>query len=160
MPAFLTALAMALIAVKQAFISWVRSPVAWGCFLCSANTNRVSVMQSVSIPPVLVILTCYLLQPSVKSGQNIPNLKTCTSWAGIDKLKVGERKWIFDQSLSSILITWLTHLQSDLDKWLAWRKVAVWPWTNNFGPWSMVWLWPCPFEKKIIICCFLFSLCV
>ena len=60
-PAFLTAVEMALIAVKMAFISCVKSPVAFGCLRCSASKNRDIVMQSVSIPvPVLVILNDYV----------------------------------------------------------------------------------------------------
>ena len=56
-PAFLTAVEIAFTAVKMAFISWVRSPVACGNFRCSARRNLVIVIQSVSILlPVLVIL--------------------------------------------------------------------------------------------------------
>ena len=57
MPALRTAVEMAFTAVQIAVMSCVRSPVALGCLRCSANTNRVSVMQSVSMPaPVLVMV--------------------------------------------------------------------------------------------------------
>lgn len=69
MPAFLTADEMAFTAVKMAFISWVRSPVAVGCFLCSASRNLVRVMQSVSMPPVLDILA--VVKPAkLQTSQN------------------------------------------------------------------------------------------
>lgn len=56
MPARRTALDMAFTAVSMAVISCVRSPVAVGNFRCSANRNRVNVIQSVSMAgPVLAI---------------------------------------------------------------------------------------------------------
>jgi len=56
MPVLLAALEMAFTAVCIAFINCVRSPVAEAFLLCSANKNRVNVIQSVSIPLFVDIL--------------------------------------------------------------------------------------------------------
>ncbi len=55
-PAFLTAVDMALMAVKREFNSKVKLPVAPSILLCSFNTKRVSVMESTSISPVTVAI--------------------------------------------------------------------------------------------------------
>ena len=55
-PAFLTAVDMALMAVKREFNSKVKLPVAPSILLCSFNTKRVSVMESTSISPVTVVI--------------------------------------------------------------------------------------------------------
>ena len=71
-PAFLTAVEIAFTAVKMAFISCVKSPVACGNFRCSARRNLVIVMQSVSILlPVLVILQfgCFCDLKTTENGE-------------------------------------------------------------------------------------------
>lgn len=67
MPALRTALEMALTAVNIAFINCVRSPVAEGCFRCSANNHRVRVMQSVSISPDDIFDTSYAFSKETQS---------------------------------------------------------------------------------------------
>ena len=63
MPAFRTADDTAFTAVRMAFRSWVKSPVASGCFRCCWSTYRVRVMQSVSMgllpcSAILLASTC------------------------------------------------------------------------------------------------------
>lgn len=57
-PAFLTAEETALMAQQMAFRSWVRSPVASGTLRCSESTNRVSVIQFVSIEEAMINRWC------------------------------------------------------------------------------------------------------
>lgn len=65
MPAFLTADDTALTAVCIKLMSCEKSPVAEGCFFCSANINLVRVMGSVSMglaPLILILLAMKLNQ--------------------------------------------------------------------------------------------------
>lgn len=53
-PALLTAVCTAFIAVIRDCSNKVKSPVAVGCFFCSERTNLVSVIQLVSMPADMV----------------------------------------------------------------------------------------------------------
>lgn len=54
-PALLTADEMALMAVSRELSNNVKFPVAFGIFICSLSTKRVSVIEFVSISPPLAI---------------------------------------------------------------------------------------------------------
>ena len=53
-PALLTAVEMALMAVSRELSSNVRLPVAFGVFICSFSTKRVSVIEFVSTSPLAI----------------------------------------------------------------------------------------------------------
>lgn len=55
-PALRTAVEMALMAVRRELSSRVRLPVAPSIRRCSLSTNRVSVMESTSISPVILAM--------------------------------------------------------------------------------------------------------
>ena len=66
-PALLTAVEMALMAVSRELSSSVRLPVAFGIFICSFKTKRVSVIEFVSISPPLAIAPLSSQLPGMRS---------------------------------------------------------------------------------------------